>query len=54
VTLHNRDMTITRGGKPEASEVADRKALRELLATHFGFDLPEIERLRVPTIPEWA
>jgi len=27
--------------------------LRALLARHFGFDLPEIEQLRVPSIPEW-
>ena len=54
VTLHNRDLTITRKGRPESSQLADRTALRSLLASHFGFDLPEIERLRVPTIPEWA
>ena len=54
VTLHNRDLTITRNGVPESSQLADRSALRSLLATHCGFDLPEIDRLRVPTIPEWA
>lgn len=53
VTLHNRDLTITRGGSASPSQVADRPALRALLATHFGFDLPELETLRVPTIPEW-
>ena len=35
-------------------ELADRTALRELLAEHFGFDLPEVERLAVPAIPEWT
>ena len=53
VALHNRDVTITHDGVPEAFQLADRRALRELLGTHFGFDLPEIDTLRVPTIPEW-
>jgi len=24
-----------------------------LLIEYFGFDLPEVERMRVPSIPEW-
>jgi N-hydroxyarylamine O-acetyltransferase len=35
-------------------QLADRRALRDLVIEHFGFDLPEIERLRVPSIPEWG
>jgi N-hydroxyarylamine O-acetyltransferase len=35
-------------------ELADRTALRGLLAEHFGFDLPEVERLAVPAIPGWT
>ncbi|MEO7761218.1 MAG: arylamine N-acetyltransferase, partial [Casimicrobiaceae bacterium] len=53
VTLHNRDVIVTRDGQPDASQLADRGALRELLATHFGFDLPEVETLRIPSVPEW-
>ena len=49
----NRDITIRRGGEMQTLQLADRRALRELLAERFGFDLPEVERLRVPTIPEW-
>ena len=30
-----------------------RAALRALLVEHFGFDLPEVEQLRVPSIVEW-
>ena len=30
-----------------------RKALRTLLRTHFGFDLPEVETLKVPAVEEW-
>jgi|SRR5580704_9878947 N-hydroxyarylamine O-acetyltransferase len=54
VTLMNRDLTIRRGDEPQATQLADRIALRALLVTHFGFDLPEVERLRVPSIPEWT
>jgi len=53
VSVSNRDVTIARDGVFEKSQLADRAALRKLLADHFGFDLPEAERLRVPTIPEW-
>lgn len=54
VTIMNRDVTIWRGNMPHASQLANRTELRALLAEHFGFDLPEIERIRVPSIPEWA
>ena len=54
VTIMNRDVTLWRGGVPQVSQLADREALRALLAEHFGFDLPEVERIRVPSIPEWA
>lgn len=54
VTVLNRDLTIWRGGEPHASQLADRAALRRLLVDHFGFDLPEVEQLRVPSIAEWT
>ncbi len=53
VTVMNRDVTVWQGDQPQVSQLADRTALRALLAEHFGFDLPEVERLRVPSIPEW-
>ena len=53
VTVANRDVTIARDGVSEKSQLADRAALRKLLADHFGFDLPEAETLKVPAIPEW-
>jgi len=34
--------------------MADRVALRALLVERFGFDLPQVEQLQVPTISEWA
>jgi N-hydroxyarylamine O-acetyltransferase len=54
VTVMNRDVTVWRGGVAHPAQLADRAALRALLAEHFGFDLPEVEGMRVPAIPEWA
>jgi N-hydroxyarylamine O-acetyltransferase len=55
VNVMNRNVTFLRGaGQSTATELADRAALRGLLAEHFGFDLPEVERLSVPAIPEWT
>jgi N-hydroxyarylamine O-acetyltransferase len=53
LTVMNRDVTFQRGAETRASKLGDRAALRALLIEHFGFDLPEVERLRVPAIPEW-
>ncbi len=46
------DVTVTRGGRKARSELADRGALRSRIAEHFRVDLPEVERVRVPSIPE--
>jgi N-hydroxyarylamine O-acetyltransferase len=54
VTVMNRDVTVWRGSQPHSTQLADRAALRALLVEHFGFDLPEVEQLRVPSIPEWG
>ena len=53
VSVMNRDVTVREGDAVETRQLADRAELRALLADHFGIDLPEVERLRVPTIPEW-
>jgi N-hydroxyarylamine O-acetyltransferase len=53
-SVMNRDVSLLRGGRAEKYQLADRAALRQLLADHFGFDLPEVERLRVPHVPEWG
>jgi N-hydroxyarylamine O-acetyltransferase len=53
-SVMNRDVTVVRNGTSEKHQLADRGALRALLAGHFGFDLPEVERLRVPSVPEWS
>jgi N-hydroxyarylamine O-acetyltransferase len=54
VTVMNRAVTIVRDGHAETRRLADRAELRALLARTFGFDLPEVEQLKVPAEPEWA
>ena len=54
VSAMNRDVTELRDGVIEKRQLADRGDLRALLARHFGFDLAEVENLRVPSVPEWA
>ncbi|HEY8087409.1 MAG TPA: arylamine N-acetyltransferase [Polyangiaceae bacterium] len=54
VTVMNRDATVWKNGTPRTWQLADRAELRGLLVGHFGFDLPEVESLRVPAAPEWA
>ena len=51
--MMNRDVTVLRGRSAEKSTLPDRLALRVLLAKHFGFDLPEAETMRVPSVPDW-
>jgi len=45
---------VLRSGRAETHELADRAALRALLVADFGFDLPEVEQLRVPSVPGWT
>ena len=52
--MMNRDVTVFHGGRAETSAFPDRSALRAALAEHFGFDLPEAETMRVPSVPDWA
>jgi N-hydroxyarylamine O-acetyltransferase len=54
VTVMNRGVTVWRAGERHSTQLPDRAALRALLNESFGFDLPEVERLRVPSIPEWT
>jgi len=55
VNVMNRKVTLLQGVDGSTTmELADRAALRGLVAEHFGFDLPEVERLTVPAIPEWT
>lgn len=53
VSIMNRDVTFRDGGDVMPMQLGDRRAFRNLLVEHFGFDLPEFDTLRVPAIPEW-
>lgn len=53
VSVLNREVTIVQGDHKERATLPDRSTLRALLAQFFGFDLPAVERLRVPSVTEW-
>jgi N-hydroxyarylamine O-acetyltransferase len=53
VGVLNRDATIWRHNRSQKMQLGDRRALRRLLHDQLGFDLPELENIRVPAIPEW-
>ncbi len=48
VTAMNRDVTITCGREETKLHLENRSALRELLVTYFGFDLPELSTALLP------
>jgi N-hydroxyarylamine O-acetyltransferase len=54
VGVMNRDVTFREDGRVRNETLGDRKALRALLRAHFGFDLPEVEAMKVPAVEEWA
>lgn len=54
VSVFNRDVTVRREGAEERHVLTDRAGLRALLAADFGFDLPEVEQMRVPAVPDWS
>jgi len=53
VSVMNQDVTRRHVGREEKYALPSRAALRALLIDHFGFDLPEVEELRVPSLPQW-
>jgi N-hydroxyarylamine O-acetyltransferase len=53
LNIMNQGINIIRDGTAEPGHLADRKALRSLVAQHFGFDLPELETMRVDGVPGW-
>jgi N-hydroxyarylamine O-acetyltransferase len=54
VSMMNQDVTVRDASGQQKRVIADRAGLRQLLIEHFGFDLPEVERLRVPSVPQWS
>jgi N-hydroxyarylamine O-acetyltransferase len=53
INIMNQGVQMIRGGNVELVVLADRQALRSLVAEHFGFDLPELETMRVDGVPGW-
>jgi N-hydroxyarylamine O-acetyltransferase len=53
VSMMNRDLTVRDGSYVDKTVVNDRARLRSILVNDFGFDLPEVEAMRVPSVPEW-
>jgi N-hydroxyarylamine O-acetyltransferase len=54
VSMMNRDLTVRDGAHVEKGVVSDRAGLRSVLVHDFGFDLPEVESMRVPAVAEWG
>lgn len=54
VGVMNRDVTFREDGVTRTEQLADRRALRDLLREYFGFDLPEVETMAVPAIEGWT
>jgi N-hydroxyarylamine O-acetyltransferase len=53
VNIMNQGVNVIHNGVAEATQLPNRKALRLLIAQHFGFDLPELETMRVDAVPDW-
>jgi N-hydroxyarylamine O-acetyltransferase len=54
VSVMNRALTRRHDSGEEKHVLESRAALRTLLNEDFGFDLLDIEGLRVPSVPEWT
>jgi N-hydroxyarylamine O-acetyltransferase len=54
VNIMNQGVHLVRNGVAEPVHLPNRKALRSLVAQHFGFDLPELETMRVDAVPAWT
>jgi hypothetical protein len=50
----NREVTRMEADGATKEVLADRGALRALVAASFGFDLPELETVRVPAVEGWG
>ena len=53
ISITNRDAIFIGNGAAQPVQLTDRKQLRLLVAEHFGFDLPELETMKVDSIPDW-
>jgi N-hydroxyarylamine O-acetyltransferase len=53
VNVMNDSVHVIRNGVIAPMQLQDRRQLRALVAEHFGFDLAELERIRVNSVPGW-
>ncbi|MGH7434740.1 MAG: arylamine N-acetyltransferase, partial [Polyangiaceae bacterium] len=53
VVIRGRRLRVREGGASHDEGLDDRTALAVALRKHFGIDVPGIEALRVPAVPEW-
>jgi len=53
IRVMNRDVTESRHGRALTRTLASRSELRALVAETMDVDLPELETLRIPSVPEW-
>lgn len=53
VNILNNSVNYLFDDVPRKEHLQSRSALRAVVSKHFGFDLPELETIRVPTIPDW-
>ncbi len=54
VNIMNQNVNVVGPDGAAPAELPDRQALRSLVALHFGFDLPELETMRVDAVPGWS
>jgi N-hydroxyarylamine O-acetyltransferase len=54
VSVANRAVTRRHDGREERQVIESRAELRTILNEDFGFDLPEVERMQVPSVSEWS
>src|ERR1700678_4576246 len=50
INIMNQGVQTISHGVAEPSQLGDRRELRSLVARHFGFDLPELETMRVDAV----
>lgn len=53
LSVVGREVTLREGRVVQHWTLRHRPALRALLQRHFGFDLPEVLTMRVPSVPAW-
>ena len=53
VNLANKEATIYKNGNAQKVPIETPKILRAFIREYMNIDLPEVEHLKVPGIPEW-